>query len=197
MKDSDMIVAEITDSNQVTLNDYYSNSYDAPPTDESLKGTNDITLLGYTDYSTNKERIVKFQRKLDTGDRYDKSLAPNEKLNISVARTGNKRMEDHEDEYWIYTVNFVQGFQGDAIEEDKTLRTIVKAHTVINIIGWGFLADIGIFSARNLKHKSFYIMIHVICFLLTDFGSIIIGIVMLAKCKFNYSSYIFSKFFLI
>jgi hypothetical protein len=181
MKDSDMIIAEITDSNLVTINDYYSDSYNAPATDIERKGTNDISLLGYSDYSTNKERIVKFRRKQNTGDRYDKSLAPNDHLDVIVARTGSKKMQDHEDDFWIYKVNFVQGFKGDAIEEDKSIRTIIRAHALINIIGWGFLADIGIFSARNLKHKSFYITIHVICFLLNDFGSIIIGIVILAK----------------
>ena len=182
MKDSDMIIAELTDSNQVTVNDYYSNSYNAPSLDVERGGKNDVSLLGYSDYSTKKERIVKFQRKQNTGDSQDKSLSPNSKLDIIVAKTGSKKMQDHEDNYWIYSVNFVQGFVGDATEEDKSIRTIIKAHALINIIGWGFLADIGILSAKFLKHKSFYITIHVICFLLTDFGSIIIGIVMLAKC---------------
>jgi hypothetical protein len=186
MKDSDMIVVELSDTNEVILSDSFSNTYDAPLTDVQRGGTNDLTLLGSTGFDKN-QRIVKFQRKQITNDRFDKSLRPNSKLEVIVARTSNKKMQDHQDEYWIYTVNFNQGAQGEAVEEDKSLIKIVKAHEVLNIIGWGFLADIGILAARNLRHKGFYIIIHLLCFLLTDFSSIIIGIIMLAKRK-NYKN---------
>ncbi len=40
--------------------------------------------------------------------------------------------------------------------------------------GWGFVVDLAIILVRHFKHWKFYILIHLIIFLILDFSTIII-----------------------
>jgi hypothetical protein len=59
------------------------------------------------------------------------------------------------------------------LEEDDSIRKLIKAHAIINVVGWGFLTDIGIFAIRILRHRDHYVHIHAICFILNDFSTFI------------------------
>ena len=184
MKDSDMIIIEINqEDNSFSLKDCYSNTYTTPPSDTDLGGSDDLQILGSTG-SLTEERIIKFKRKINTLDVFDRDLSPDQQLDIIVAKTENPRIESHGDRYWYYLVDYRENSRGEAFEKSRDLKKIVEAHSIINLIGWGFLADIGILSTRNLRHNNIYISLHSFCFHITDFGSITIGIIMLVKRNF-------------
>jgi hypothetical protein len=88
MKDCDMVAA-LTDSNDVRIEDYWSYNHDTPPTDVAEGGTKDLTLLeggidenGYID--------VTFKRKLDTKDEYDQAIEADIKADICWAYLNNR-----------------------------------------------------------------------------------------------------------
>lgn len=66
----DMIVGNGGGENEPYIMDYYENDGDVlPSTDEELGGTNDVVLVSasYVNYRS----VLRFQRKLNTGDKYD------------------------------------------------------------------------------------------------------------------------------
>jgi hypothetical protein len=180
MRDADMIIVQITNKNTFELNDCYSDSYVTPPADTNRGGSDDLQLLGKTT-ALDEEIIIKFRRKINTLDKFDKDLQPNQSLEIIAARTGSNEIEQHGQFFWYFIVDFRDNSTGEAVEVIKDLKKIIRAHFYINLIGWGFLADVGIFAAKNLRHYNFYIILHISCFHLTDFGTIIIGVIMLVK----------------
>jgi hypothetical protein len=184
MRDSDIILAQLTNENTFELMDCYSDSNSAPQADTIRGGSDDVQLLGTT-ATVEEEKIIKFRRKINTLDRFDKDLTPNAKLDIFVARTDSHTIEQHGDLYWYYSVDFREGSKGEAEEQAKDIKKIIYAHFLINLIGWGFLADVGIFAAKNLRHYNFYIIIHTLCFYLTDIGTILVGVIMIVKRNKN------------
>jgi len=74
MKDSDMIIGRVEGGAAIVSDVYCTGNYGPHIEDTMLGGTNDITVSGGRKDGANT--TVEFKRKLDTGDRFDKVLAP-------------------------------------------------------------------------------------------------------------------------
>eukprot|EP00803_Ostreobium_quekettii_P004321 evm.model.scf_501.2 EVM.evm.TU.scf_501.2 scf_501:9997-17031(+) len=83
MVGADIIVASVSSSGQITLDDYYSETFSEPQRDASLGGTNDVELLsasrsgGFTN--------VEFRRKVSTGDQFDRAIKTSGETDIIFA----------------------------------------------------------------------------------------------------------------
>ncbi|NYT02734.1 MAG: DUF2202 domain-containing protein [Methanosarcinales archaeon] len=80
MKDADTILGYVDGEKAVVEDQYSVNNYGPHPGDGELGGTDDI--LEYGGREENGTTVVEFRRKLDTGDRYDRALAPGESVSI-------------------------------------------------------------------------------------------------------------------
>lgn len=79
MKDADMLLAVVGGSARV-LDEYSTGNYGPHIDDTMLGGTYDILEHGGRSYDTNT--VVEFRRKLETGDRFDKVLRPEQSVSI-------------------------------------------------------------------------------------------------------------------
>ncbi len=84
MKDADMIIGWVESNNEVKIFDAFSTGDMGPhPPDENLGGNNDIIAFGGTE--SGEWTTLEFQRKLDTGDKYDKVFPSSGNIKIIVA----------------------------------------------------------------------------------------------------------------
>jgi rhodanese-related sulfurtransferase len=84
MKDADMIITWVEKNGETKLFDAFSTGEMGPhPPDEKLGGTNDISTFAGTEFG--EYTTIEFQRKLDTGDKYDRSFPRSGNLKIIVA----------------------------------------------------------------------------------------------------------------
>ncbi|GMH95286.1 hypothetical protein TrST_g7363 [Triparma strigata] len=67
----DMVVGNGGGRNEAFLEDYFEGEGDREPhTDEELGGSNDLTIVKL-DYNSNYQSVLRFRRKLNTGDKWD------------------------------------------------------------------------------------------------------------------------------
>jgi rhodanese-related sulfurtransferase len=84
MKDADMIIGWVEKNGETKLFDAFSTGEMGPhPPDEKLGGTNDISIFAGTEIG--EYTTIEFQRKLDTGDKYDRPFPRSGNLKIIVA----------------------------------------------------------------------------------------------------------------
>ena len=69
MNNIDIISAELI-GNEIVLSDRWSRTRKFPKRDDELGGQNDLIRLGYILNDTDGFSLVKFNRKLDTNDKY-------------------------------------------------------------------------------------------------------------------------------
>jgi DOMON domain len=92
MKGADILLCYIKGDGQVELIDMYSTgTYGPHPPDTQQGGTSDVMMVSGSEQ--NGVMTVEFQRKLNTGDRYDKQLRLGENIMIwSIGATNNIQM---------------------------------------------------------------------------------------------------------
>mgnify|MGYP000846909988 FL=1 len=93
MTNADIIAFE-TNNNEITVTDRWSKEHGKPSLDTELGGTNDVTRLGY-ELSGGVSK-VKFSRKMNTGDKYDKVIVNGENDMIFSYSTTSKVLDYHE-----------------------------------------------------------------------------------------------------
>ena len=76
---------------------------------------------------------------------------------------------------------YLQGGFCVLIKSEK--NALIMAHGIGLLICWSFLVDIGIIVVRYFRHWSNYITIHLITFIIVDFYTIIIVLIVIAKSK--------------
>lgn len=59
------------------------------------------------------------------------------------------------------------------------MNTLYVIHAIVLFIAWGIFADIGIIIGRFFKSINSYLWIHAICFIIVDFSTIILVILVL------------------
>lgn len=68
---------------------------------------------------------------------------------------------------------------------EKMIGTIIDTfyyvHSISLVVSWGLLADFAIIVARFFKHIKGYLLIHATCFVIVDFSTIILVIMMLNR----------------
>ena len=80
MRDADMIMGWVSRGKATVLDLYSTGVYGPHPPDEELGGTDDLLDFGGTEVGG--WTVIEFERKMDTGDRFDKSFRPGETVNI-------------------------------------------------------------------------------------------------------------------
>jgi outer membrane protein assembly factor BamB len=80
MRDADMIMGWVSRGKATVLDLYSTGIYGPHPPDEELGGTDDI--LDYGGAEAGGWTVIEFERKMDTGDRFDKPFRPGETVNI-------------------------------------------------------------------------------------------------------------------
>ena len=90
MTNTDMI-AVLSDGTSVTTGDYYSFDRDTPPSDISLGGTNDISLVSSS--LSNGYLNATVSRLLVTSDPYDSKIVPDVKTLICWAYRDHGRSQ--------------------------------------------------------------------------------------------------------
>ncbi len=117
MKDADMIIAWVEKNGETKLFDAFSTGEMGPhPPDEKLGGTNDISTFAGTELG--EYTTIEFQRKLDTGDSYDRPFPRSGNLKIIVA-FGNR-----DDFAAMHSFRATDTISIEAIKEEKKYKDI-------------------------------------------------------------------------
>ena len=155
MTDTDMLIAQLING-QVGIDDYFSSRQGRPAPDQNYPGGK--SDWEFVDFSLNENIwVVKVKRLVNTGDKYDFALYPNESLPICVA-WGNKLLSFHDSNYLQLNINFTQGAKGGASENFNPM----DVHAWLLLMSWGFLIDIGLIAARYMKGSNRYLIVHAV-----------------------------------
>jgi hypothetical protein len=85
MKNSDMNIIEFNENgNAVEISDRYSFGHHFPDLDINLGGQNDLNNRNFN-FNSNGELMASYQRKWETGDKWDAVLKPGESQPIILA----------------------------------------------------------------------------------------------------------------
>lgn len=63
------------------------------------------------------------------------------------------------------------------------INTLLYVHAIILFIAWGVVADVAILVVRFAKTWKHYMLFHTLCFVFTDFATIILVIIMLVMTE--------------
>lgn len=80
MKDADMVMGWVSRGEATVLDLYSTGVYGPHPPDEELGGTNDILSFGGRE--ADGWTVIEFERRMDTGDRFDQAFRPGETVDI-------------------------------------------------------------------------------------------------------------------
>ncbi|MDD1759049.1 MAG: PQQ-binding-like beta-propeller repeat protein [Methanothrix sp.] len=80
MKDADMVMGWVSGGKATVLDLFSTGTYGPHPPDLDLGGVNDILEFGGSE--SDSWTVIEFKRKMDTGDRFDKSFKPGQTINI-------------------------------------------------------------------------------------------------------------------
>lgn len=182
MTNTDMIIIEKSNS-AITAKDYFSKGQQPPQEDTSLSGKNDITVISFLLDDGSGNSIVKFNRKLNTGDPNDFVISQKETTMI-YGYSSSSTLNYHGANKATFTVNLVEGNSNDASIIDEEDPAYWKAHTIGLLITWSFVIEIPIIIVRFFKNFKYYIELHSFSFLIIDIWTIIIVFIMLGESFF-------------
>jgi hypothetical protein len=91
MKDADIVQGSVEGGKAVVRDEYSTGNYGPHVEDTLLGGKDDILESGGTSDGTHT--VIEFKRRLDTGDRFDKVLAPGDTVSIIWAMADDKDLE--------------------------------------------------------------------------------------------------------
>jgi len=168
----DMIVAlqKKTANSTIELMDIWSENHDTPFSDTDLQGTNDLKYIK-GGYSTSSGRMIDvyFSRKLDTGDKYDKPIVPDQVMDINWAYQKRTKRFDEHDDYGASTIVFASKTEKANYQVDENDFAYYATHALLMIISWGILAPAAIIVARHYKSWKLWYPCHLISFSLVIF----------------------------
>ena len=87
MKNADIILSSVQGSKATVLDEYCTGNYGPHIEDTMLGGTNDIANFGGRKGAG--RTVIELKRKLDTGDKFDKSFSPGQAISIIWALSNN------------------------------------------------------------------------------------------------------------
>jgi hypothetical protein len=88
MKDADIILGSVEGGKAVVRDEYSTGNYGPHVEDTTLGGRDDILESGGASDGTHT--VIEFKRRLNTGDRFDKALAPGGRISIIWAMADDK-----------------------------------------------------------------------------------------------------------
>jgi hypothetical protein len=131
MKDADIILTAVENGKAVILDEYSIGNYGPHVNDTDLGGTNDILAFG------GKEEkgvtVVEFKRKLNTGDKFDKTFMPGQEISMIWAMAN---LKDHQIKHNVAKGEAILGLQagtGEKIPSSAGL-TVREAEGILFIV---------------------------------------------------------------
>lgn len=119
MKDADIILGFVEGKKATVLDEYSTGNYGPHIEDTMLGGTNDILQMGGRRDSANT--IIEFKRKLDTGDRFDKSMHSGETVSMIWA------MSDSSDQGVKHNIAYGEGIMPLILENATVVSAAVPS----------------------------------------------------------------------
>ncbi|OPY49832.1 MAG: DOMON domain protein [Methanosaeta sp. PtaU1.Bin112] len=80
MKNADIIIASVQEGKAVALDEYCTGNYGPHLEDKMLGGTDDISEFAGS--QKDGQTVIELQRKLDTGDKFDKQFSPGQTISM-------------------------------------------------------------------------------------------------------------------
>ncbi|CAD8105493.1 unnamed protein product [Paramecium primaurelia] len=180
MSDADVWVFEI-DKNVIIGTDSHCSKHQVPPTDVSSGGTNDIIILGYY-YNENGKSGVKFKRKANTGDKYDKELKQQKGVDFIWAHGKNDqslKVSSHGKGNFGYVKIDLIDKGGDIDVDIEDENKYYKLHKWTNFICWGIASDLAIIVGRYFKTWGYRTYLHGFLFIMIIASSLTTAFFML------------------
>jgi len=119
MKDADIILGFVEGKKATVLDEYSTGNYGPHIEDTMLGGTNDILQMGGRRDGSNT--IIEFKRKLDTEDRFDKSMHAGETISLIWA------MADSSDQGVKHNIAYGEGIMSLIQENATTISAAVPS----------------------------------------------------------------------
>lgn len=91
MKDADIIMGSVNGKNTTLLDEYSTGNYGPHLNDTVLGGNYDVQESGGKDEGN--YTVIEFKRKMNTGDKFDKSFSPGENISIIWAMADTKNSD--------------------------------------------------------------------------------------------------------
>lgn len=155
----DYIIALADSHNPIELWDQYANTHLTPPNDEDLGGRNDLVYIsgGYVPLINNTtNRVsgkieVKFKRKLDTGDIFDKVLYPDMEVDINWGYRVKDSDYVQPDFFQCLRIKLAKNIESFESTELSPKTQELLDHGFLISFFWVIIAPIGILVARYCK----------------------------------------------
>ncbi len=167
MIDMDVMVAEFYGNKTYRLYDMWSSKNGKPSNDTVLNGNYDLTDVQYS--FVNEMHTLSFVRKLNTGDRFDNIIEkviyylyqPVQDKKFHYAWGDNKAFGYHSNNVGSSTFSITKDdvviFSGENIVSSFDFFLF---HGISLLVTWILLNFLGIFTAKFLKHLTYWIWLH-------------------------------------
>jgi hypothetical protein len=179
MTNTDMNIVEFLSDGKYTLTDAYSTGYEQPAADTTKGGANSLINITYNTSGTSP--ILRYERKLNTGDQYDKVIALEN--NSLILAWGIGRIAFHEMNRASNTFSITDDFLPDT-NPTTAGPNIYDVHGISLFISWGLLNFFGYCAARFFKHHPWWMYVHLFCTQLPGLWTFAMIIATLAVSKF-------------
>ena len=184
----DVISAETTNG-QLNVFDRWASNTVQPDLDSDIGGKNDLTLLASLKSDSQGFSIVKFKRALNTGDTHD-YVIKQQKETFAFAFSSSPTISYHGPNKFLFTFDFVEGTNEQAMVEGVAQPDYIKAHGIGLLIVWSFLVDISLIIVRYFKNLKYYIEIHASMFFILDIFTFIVVFIVIGKSPIKIPFYI-------
>ena len=159
------MVAVLRDGSSATVGDYWASSYSAPSADTSRDGgVEDYTLVSGS--YLNGLLTATFDRKLDTGDKWDHTIVMGEKIDYVWARHRNDdTFKAEHSRFGKGSVTLAATAEVATITSEEHIHDDedhFETHGTYMTIMWFVLVHLGVISARYLKFTYWWYWIHLI-----------------------------------
>jgi len=158
--------------------DSWSFDQDDPSQDFILGGQDDLTNV--TEYADGNDRVVTYNRKVNTGDSYDYKFVEGDN-NLQIAWWEKEDVGDHGS--LAKTGNIYINFNTKEVKINPTYYIVWEVHGIVMLIAWCILNSIGYITGRLFKHVQLFKWIHAFTSGTCGLLNLIFGIVGLSSGK--------------
>jgi len=179
MNGMDVISAEYVNG-QLMVFDRWADSTSTPNLDTDIGGTDDVNLIASLNSDSEGFAIVKFNRALNTGDRFDYVITQ-KSVEFCFAYSDLQEISYHGNNKYLFSFQFFEGYKGQAVLDAIGKSNLIQAHGIGLLIGWSFLVDISLIIVRYFKNMKYYVEIHSTIFLVLDVFTLDIVFMVIAE----------------
>lgn len=198
MTNTDMIIAELKEDNSFSVKDTWSRGHRKPAEDSTLPDGKD-DILNKVIIKKDKISIIRFERLLITGDKYDSDIEITKSMQVTLAWLPENPLSYHGSDNYKFLFLTLDSRTNDFIfsenEQEVKPKIIYTIHGFGQYIVWALLNSIGIIFTRYFKHLWYSRLVHAITSGLTSAFSIFAGVLLIYNLglpsfdEFDFSDY--------